>query len=84
MDEHELTAQLSRARADIEAMRRRIDAIEARTTHLPESMLFDESFLKRAFAVLGHYMVAALIISIPFYALFFLIMIGVGGFGGWW
>lgn len=80
MDEQELIAQLSKAREEIEAMRPRIDSLEARTTHLPKTLLLDESFLKRAFAVLGHYMVAALIISIPFYLLFFVIMLAVGGF----
>ena len=35
-------------------------------------MLLSDSFLKRAFAVLGHYLVASLIIAIPFYILIFI------------
>lgn len=41
---------------------------------LPETALLAHSFLKRAFAVLGHYLVASLIIVIPFYMLMFFVM----------
>ena len=40
---------------------------------LPDSMLFSDSFLKRAFAVLGHYFVASLLVMVPVYVLIFLI-----------
>ncbi|MGB3543648.1 hypothetical protein [Rubrivirga sp.] len=39
---------------------------------VPDSMLFSDSFLRRAFAVLGHYFVASLIVALPFYLLIFL------------
>ena len=78
MDEQELVAQLARAREEIKSMQRRLDSLEARTTHLPKTQLLDDSFLKRAFAVLGHYFVASIIIVIPFYVLIFLIALAVG------
>lgn len=68
-----------RAREEFHAMQRRLDALEARKTHLPATMLLDGNFLKRAFAVLGHYLVAGLIISIPLYLLFFLFVIAFRG-----
>lgn len=82
MNEQELAAELSEARQEIAHLRRRLDALDAEppATRLPDTMLLDHSFLKRAFAILGHYLVAALIISIPFYLLFFLIAILFGGF----
>ena len=45
---------------------------------LPDSMLFSDSFLKRAFAVLGHYVVASLIVMVPIYLVIFLIAALVG------
>jgi hypothetical protein len=41
---------------------------------LPKSWLFSDSFLKRAFAVWGHYFVANLIISVPFIILMLVFM----------
>ncbi|MFQ5570568.1 MAG: hypothetical protein ACE5G0_12875 [Rhodothermales bacterium] len=78
MNEQELAAELARAREAIEDLRRRLDSIESRTTHLPRTMLLDDSFLKRAFAVLGHYFIASMIIVIPFYLVIFLVAIAVG------
>jgi hypothetical protein len=40
--------------------------------------MFSDKFLTRAFAVFGHNFVASLIVSIPFYILFFLVMMTVG------
>ena len=79
MNEQELATQLSEANEEIVRLQDRIHSLESRTTSLPKTMLLDESFLKRAFAVLGHYFVASLIIAIPFYILLFLIMIAVRG-----
>jgi len=41
---------------------------------LPNSALFSRSYLTRAFAVWGHYLVAQLLIVIPFYVLFLLLL----------
>ncbi len=40
---------------------------------IPDSKLFSHKFLNRAFAVLGHNMIAGLLISIPLYILLFVI-----------
>ncbi len=42
---------------------------------LPDTALLDHSFLKRAFTVFGHNLVANLIVSIPFVILFQYFMI---------
>ena len=81
MEPH-LAAELAQARKEIEHLRQRLDALERNgaARSLPETALLDHSFLKRAFAVLGHYLVAGLIIAIPFYILIFLLMVAIGGF----
>lgn len=81
MDEH-LATELAEAQREITHLRRRLDALEDRRieTALPQTMLLDHSFLKRAFAVLGHYFVASLIIVLPFYMLALVIFLLVGGF----
>jgi len=71
MTEYELANELSDARDEIDALKQRIDALERISEPVPNTMLLDTSFLKRAFAVLGHYMVASLIIALPFYILIF-------------
>jgi hypothetical protein len=71
MTEYELANELSDARDEIDALKQRIDALERTSEPVPNTMLLDTSFLKRAFAVLGHYMVASLIIALPFYILIF-------------
>jgi hypothetical protein len=45
---------------------------------LPNTAIVSPSFLSRAFAVWGHYFVAQLLIAIPIYCIFFL-LIGMGG-----
>lgn len=42
-------------------------------THSYKGWMNSDSFLKRAFGVLGHYIVAALIVAIPFYILLFFV-----------
>ena len=49
-------------------------------TYSYKGWMNSDRFLKRAFGVLGHYFVAALIIGIPFYILFLLIALTAGGF----
>jgi hypothetical protein len=41
---------------------------------IPNTAILSPSFLTRAFAILGHILVAQIIILIPFYCIFFLIM----------
>ena len=45
-----------------------------RGKRIPDSNIVSDSFLKRAFAVWGHNFVAQLIISIPIYILYFILM----------
>ena len=80
MSESELLAQLHEAKLEIEQLRLRISRLELHAqpaslpTVLPDTMLLDDSFLKRAFAVFGHNTVASLIVTLPFYAIVFIIM----------
>jgi hypothetical protein len=48
------------------------DALEALPEGLPDTQLLSTNFLRRAFAIWGHMIVAQLIITVPFYCLFFL------------
>lgn len=77
MLEKDFARELEAAHQEIQSLRARLEHLEdARASHdLPETMLLNKSFLKRAFAVLGHYFVASLIITIPIYVLIFLIVI---------
>lgn len=64
--------RLEQVLAEVESLKSRIEQLERQdrtTAHFPDSWLFSDSFLTRAFAVLGHYFVASLIIAIPFYLL---------------
>ena len=72
MNADELTEAVRSARSEIEMLRVRLDELQNRTN------LISQSFLKRAFAVLGHYMVSSLMIAIPFYVLLFIIIIVAG------
>lgn len=49
----------------------KINSIDISRSPLPDSTLFDNNFLKRAFAIWGHYFVAQLIIAIPIYCIVF-------------
>lgn len=84
MQESDLTAQLQEVNQAIAQLRARVERLEhlgGATDALPRTQLLDQSFLKRAFAVLGHYLVAAFIIAIPFYLLLFLLALMIGGMG---
>ncbi len=41
---------------------------------VPKTNLMSHSFIKRAFAIMGHYIIASLIIVIPFYLIIFIIV----------
>jgi tetrahydromethanopterin S-methyltransferase subunit B len=69
----------------LNALDQRLDAIE-RMVHnvserqdampaLPKTNLLSGSFLTRAFAVLGHYLVAGLIIVLPIYLIIFIVFL---------
>lgn len=63
-------------------LEQRIVALETRLAtlelRLPRTQLMSTSFMSRAFAVLGHYMVASLIIAIPIYLLSFIMFAMLG------
>lgn len=65
MPDDELVQALRIARSEIDDLQSRARLVSA-------------SFLKRVFAVLGHYLVASLIIAIPFYIVIFVIALVVG------
>jgi hypothetical protein len=79
------TAQeMARLRRRVEELERHLDlptVLDADRRPVPDTWLLSESFLKRAFGVLGHYLVASLIIAVPFYLLLFLFALALGGFG---
>jgi len=66
MTDDELVAALTSAHQEIAALRWRLDQLEGRT------MLTSPSFLKRSFAVLGHYLVASLLVALPIYLIIFI------------
>ena len=79
MTQHEFTQELTKAQKQIQALHQRLSLLEqGEKSSAPHTMLLNESFMKRAFAVLGHSMVASLIISIPFYALIFALFFAFG------
>jgi len=59
----------------IAALEGRLSAVEVR---LPRTQLMSASFMSRAFAVLGHYMVASMIIAIPIYIFAFIFAAAIG------
>jgi len=78
----EESKSLEKALAEIETLKSRIQQLERHNhtgTNLPDSWLFSDSFLTRAFAILGHNFVASVIISIPFYLLIIMASIFMSG-----
>ena len=78
-----LANELAQARQEIAVLRRRLDALETsgRIESLPQTALLDRSFLRLAFAVFGHQLVAGLITAIPFYIMMFMILMSMGLLG---
>jgi hypothetical protein len=73
----EIAEELTKARDEIVSLKGRLNLLEQSNVlqrRLPETNLLSDSFLTRAFAVMGHYLVAGLIVAIPFYILFFAIV----------
>lgn len=73
--------ELNVLRSQLQTLEQRIASMERRQSQLPalpQTNLLSGSFLTRAFAVLGHYIVASLIIVVPIYIVLFVIILAVG------
>jgi hypothetical protein len=69
MTDQESASALSAATREIEDLKHRVLRLEHFTQELPDTWLLSPSFLKRAFGVLGLYVVASLVIAIHVYVL---------------
>ncbi len=69
MSDEDLAQSLRSALTAIEGLQQRLNGLEARTD------LLSPSFLRRSFAVLGHYLVASLIIVVPIYAVILVMVV---------
>ncbi|NUO83767.1 hypothetical protein HUU05_27135 [candidate division KSB1 bacterium] len=80
MPEVEMAQALERARKEIQFLQERLTRLEMQGTNStqPRTNLLSDKFLTRAFAVLGHYLVASLIIFVPIYALILIIALAIG------
>ena len=79
MSQDELQNAVEQLTVELNALKTRVSSLEkANMSHgmLPTTNLLSHSFLTRAFAVLGHYLVAGLIIAVPIYILMFIFVIG--------
>ncbi len=79
MTQQDYIQELTKAQKQIQVLHQRLSVLEnGGKTGVPDTMLLNHSFIKRAFAVLGHSMVASIIIALPFYALMFVILLMLG------
>ncbi|MCB2204544.1 hypothetical protein KQI65_07335 [bacterium] len=81
MEEQDLQHRINELQTQIKVLEERIVSTERRQSMLPDipqTALLSGSFLTRAFAVLGHYLVAALIITIPVYVVIFVAFLIIG------
>lgn len=81
MEEKDLQHRINELQTQIKVLEERVVSTERRQSMLPDipqTALLSPSFLTRAFAVLGHYIVAGLIITIPVYIILFIILLAVG------
>ncbi len=79
MTQQEFTQELAKAQKQIQVLHQRLSLLEqGGNGSVPDTMLLNDSFMKRAFAVLGHSVVASLIVSVPFYILMFVIILALG------
>lgn len=81
MEEQDLQRRVGELDSHVKLLEERIVSMERRQSmqpDLPQTALLSGSFLTRAFAVLGHYIVASLIIVIPIYIVIFIIAIAIG------
>jgi hypothetical protein len=77
MATNDLVNQIKTLQNSLHLLEQKMQKLEE---NIPQTWLLSDSFLKRAFAVVGHYFVASLIIAIPFYIVFGLIMLMFGVF----
>jgi len=85
MNVEEVHTELQEAKLRIQSLEKKLHHHAVGQPHqqeLPATSLLSDKFLTRAFAVLGHYIVAALIISVPLYVIIFIMMMAVGVFSG--
>ncbi len=68
-----LEENLAASRADQQSTERQLEELRAL---LPNSSIISHSFLRRAFTVWGHVLVAQLMIAIPIYCLVFAVTLG--------
>jgi hypothetical protein len=83
MSQDELLSAVEKLTAELQALKTRVSSLEKANVSqkmLPTTNLLSHSFLTRAFAVLGHYFVAGLIIAVPFYILMFIFFIAAAMF----
>ncbi|MGE5528184.1 MAG: hypothetical protein ACM3X6_03475 [Patescibacteria group bacterium] len=81
MSNEELTVALENAQRQIESLRNELASFKQSVRehrHEYHTNLMSDKFLTRAFAVLGHYMVAGLIVAAPFYIIAIIIGIIAG------
>ena len=79
MTQQDFIEELTKAQKQIQVLHQRLSLLEnGGKSSMPDTMLLNESFIKRAFAVLGHNTVASLIIVLPFYALMFAVLLMFG------
>ena len=79
MTPEELQIALEKANNDIHNLTVKLSRLENEAAYnnslIPRTNLLSDNFLTRAFAVLGHSLVANLIIVLPIYLIIFLIVI---------
>lgn len=74
MTPDELAQSLRTTQSQLEQVQAQLNELQGRTS------IISKSFLKRAFAVYGHSLVAGLIIAVPIWIVIFIIFFAVGMF----
>ncbi|MBE0642478.1 MAG: hypothetical protein IH600_00180 [Bacteroidetes bacterium] len=77
----DLQHEINVLKTQLQMLEERIISTERRQSQmpaLPRTNLLSGSFITRSFAVLGHYLVAALIVTIPVFIVIFIIILAVG------
>ena len=72
MTEEELTNSLRVTRSELEQVKAQLDELQGRTS------VISKSFLKRAFAIYGHTLVAGLIVSVPIWIMMMIFFVAAG------
>ena len=83
MSEAELKKSLKDTVNEIKSLQNRVEILEkssSRGSKLPKTMLLNDQFIKRAFAVWGHNFVVGLIFAVPVWFIMMLVALFVGGF----